>query len=69
MKVFICEDHDGHCFNGTSVVVANDEKEAINLLDKILLECELRPYEEYSYTLKEVTDKPFAYMLNNGDAM
>ena len=47
MRVFICKSHDGVWLSGCSVVLAESEKEARELLDAELQDNNLDPESEY----------------------
>lgn len=66
MRLFVCTDHASHYPVGcASVVVAEDEASARELLDAALREHRLEPDD---YTLGEVaTDTPTALVLNDGN--
>ena len=68
MKLFTCTDHDAHWVGGSSVVVAEDEAEATQLLDAKLAEHGLKPRAEVPYALTERDiSKPVAFVLDDGD--
>lgn len=69
MKLFTCNDHKGHWPVGVgSVVVAENEDRARELLDAALVLDGLEPNVEYPYTLVKVSlDREDAYILTNGD--
>jgi len=70
MKVYTCTDHDEHWPVGVaSVIVANNEEEAKQLLDLALMEQGLDTFdEEDPYTLEELDIiEPGVLMLCNGE--
>lgn len=69
MKIFTCVDHDYHYPIGVaSVVVAENEEQAKDLLDNQLREHGLRESEEEPYTLKEISAETHrAYILRDGN--
>ena len=69
MRVFTCVDHDCHYPVGVaSVIVAENEQQARELLDAQLIEHGLNPYDEPPYTLQELAlDTPQAIVLRDGD--
>jgi len=70
MKVYTCTDHDGHWpVSVASVIVANNEEEAKQLLDLALMEQGLDTFdEEDPYTLEELDIiEPGVLMLCNGN--
>lgn len=69
MRVFTCVDHDCHYPVGVaSVVVAENEQQARELLDAQLIEHKLKPYAKDPYTLQELSlDTPKAIVLRDGD--
>lgn len=55
MKVYVCKDHDGYWpIKVTSIVVADNRKEARELIDKELIMRQLKPYKEKEYILNEI---------------
>lgn len=68
MKLYVCTDHDGVYFTGTSIVVEEGKEQAKKLLDKELVAHGLEPYEDFPYTLTEGDlSKPKATILDDGD--
>lgn len=69
MKIFVCVDHDGHWpVPVASVVVAESEHDAVQLLDDALLKANLLPSSESRYTLTEVdASSPRAVILSDGN--
>lgn len=66
MKIFYCQ-HDGVYLPGISVVVADDEIRARELLDKKLLDLKLKPSTERAYKLTEITLQESVHMLFDGN--
>jgi hypothetical protein len=69
MNVYTCKDHDGHFPVGVaSIVVADSEDEAREILDAELKANGLKPFARCPYTLVSLsTSSPKAIVLNNGD--
>lgn len=68
LKLFTCTDHDSHCIGVASIVVADSEAQARDLLDAALIEQGLKPYELEAYTLTDVDQTTAqAMVLRNGD--
>lgn len=69
MNVFVCTDHDSHYPVGcASVVIADTEEQARQLLDIQLREHSLMPHSMEPYTLQLVsTGEAKAIVLNDGD--
>jgi hypothetical protein len=70
LKLWVCTDHDKHQIEAkvSSVVLAYSEERAIELLDKALITCGLRPKSMWRYRLEALPmDKAFAEILNDGD--
>ncbi len=68
LKLFTCTDHDSHCIGVASIVLAESEQQARELLDAALIEQGLKPYELEAYTLTEVDQTTAqAMVLRNGD--
>ena len=77
MRVFICDDHQGHWNPGTSVVLANSEQEALVLLYKMLedefgiharhLDESGKLRRENFYRLQELPCVPGAHMVYDGN--
>jgi hypothetical protein len=69
MLVFVCTNHDGHWPVGVaSVVVAENDVRARNLLDAKLKEHGLRDSDESPYDLRRVDcTKEAALVLHDGD--
>ena len=66
MNVYTCTDHDGHWVGGASVIVANSEHEARELLKAELYEHGLDSNKPF--TLRQInTEKPRAFVLQDGD--
>jgi hypothetical protein len=65
MNVYTCNDHDAVWPVGcASVVIAETEKEARELLDKALVDDGLAPHKKHPYSLDEVRlDIPSATIL------
>ena len=68
MKVYTCKDHDAHWPVGVaSVIIANNEEEAKQLLDLALIEQGLGGFDDEPYTLEEMDiTEPGVEMLCNG---
>lgn len=67
MKVFVCTDHDSHYVGGASVIIAENEEQARELLDRELRLNGLNP-QKSAYTLKEISlAYPHAKVLHTGD--
>jgi len=69
MKLYVCTDHDRHWPTGVaSVIIAKNENEAKELLNKALVRHGLKPYDEKPYVLHKVSqNKPKAIILYDGD--
>jgi hypothetical protein len=69
MRVWVVKDHNSHYPVGAaSVIVAENEKQAYNLLDAALIADGLKPHIKDPYTLIELSlDTPQAMILVNGD--
>ena len=70
MKVFYCTNHDRHSptGGGASVMVAQDEQQARELLDAELLKDDLSTSRVHPYKITELDTKvPAAKILCNGD--
>jgi len=69
MNLYTCIDHDGHWPVGVaSVVLAENENHAIDILDEQLVSHGLLPYEKEHYTLVKVSQtKAVAIILQDGD--
>lgn len=69
MNVFVCTDHDLHYPVGcASVVVADGEDQARELLDAELVRRGLRPHAVEPYTLKQLpAGRALAVVLCDGD--
>lgn len=69
LRLWICTDHDHHYPVGcASVVVAETEEAARQLLDRALLAAGLKPSPIYPYTLQEVPlGEPQAVILCDGN--
>jgi len=69
MNIYVCTNHDGFFPVGVaSVVVANDEDEARNLLDTALHVHGLDPEKKPRYTLRKINStEPRAFILLDGD--
>jgi len=58
MKLYVCTDHDFHWPTGVaSVIIAKNEDEAKELLNKALVRRGLQPYDEKPYVLHEISQK------------
>ena len=67
MKLFTCTDHDGMYMEGTSIIIAETERKAKNLLKKAI---EKTGYLKWKgdETLTEIPmDKKQVIILDNGD--
>lgn len=69
MRLFVVTDHDSYWPVGSaSVIVAENEKQAHNLMDAALVADGLKPWLDDPYTLVEISlDKPQAKILVNGE--
>lgn len=69
MRLFTCTDHDLHYPVGcASIVIADNEAHAIELLDAALIGKGLKPFSQEPYTLIEIDlSKPQAVILRDGD--
>ncbi len=69
MKLYTCTDHDCHWPVGVaSIVIAEDEKQAIELLDIELKRHRLKGHNKEPYTFAEVKQStPVAIVLLDGD--
>lgn len=69
MKLFVCTDHDSHWPVGcASIVFAENETRARELLNMHLVAAGLKPFEEQNYTLEErPTDGEWAEILHDGN--
>lgn len=66
MRIYTCTDHDGFWVGVASVVVANDEDEARQLLTAEIKEHGLDHHKPF--TLREInTNQSRAFVLQNGD--
>lgn len=64
MRIYVCLDHDGHWPVGVaSLVFANDEDQARQLLDEQLRVAHLKPYADEPYTLVEMELFPARAMV------
>lgn len=70
VRLFVCVDHDGFhapSSHRASVVVAQDEVHARELLDKALMKLKLLPFRRSRYRLSEIPlDKWSAEVLADG---
>ncbi len=71
LKLWICTDHDRAPAGKAKVasyVLAYTEEQAEILLDRALIQAQLRPKRMWRYRLEEVPfDRPKAEVLNDGD--
>lgn len=69
MRLFVCTDHDLHYPVGcASVVLAEDEEQARDLLDAQLRKHGLKGHADEPYTLQELDlSTPQAVVLNDGE--
>lgn len=68
MPTYYCTDHDSHYVGGASVVIANDRRQAKQLLDEELGKHGLKPWAEHKYTLVLLPDfMAQARVLRDGD--
>jgi hypothetical protein len=66
MKVWTCNDHDGHWVGTASVIVADTEDQARELLKAELKEHGLDFHKPF--TLRRInTSRPKAFVLQDGD--
>jgi hypothetical protein len=67
-KIFVCKDHDSRFHWCASIVLADDEQDAMDLLDVELINKGLKPYARHRYTFTQIDPKQYsAYILCNGD--
>lgn len=69
LKIYWCDNHDGHCpIRVASVVVAKDRTQGKKLLDRQLRLHGLKPWNKEKYTLVELDiDCPHAIVISDGD--
>lgn len=68
MNVYICDDHDNHYVGVASVVVAETEEQAREILDAELARHGLRGFDKSPYTLRKLNlAEPKAVVMQDGD--